>query len=564
MHRSSFSSGQVAVALVKALMLRLDLKRGPVVTDGWLKAIGISRDALEDETQLMTVGALSLSLSEFADIEGRAAIVDVWPQLIATENLGFWVRVLRGTTGPAQAFSRLDASESEYGRTTRWQTLEVRRGYWRGRVHVLHDPSLEQSGLLALLRAAQLRAVTALFGLGPGVVTATASLVSEASMLSQEYEVRWKRARLPEFAAMGGLLGAALGGSSSLLHAPQGVAVGASLTTAAVCAAFGVTFAREASRRADLTAQQLRVLALERSLVLKETRDRVVSTRIDGSIIAGKYRVHARMGSGASGVIYEARRISDDFAVAVKLLRAANAHDAVASDRLRRESEALGLSWHTNVVEMIDHGHLADGTSFLVMELLRGETLAHRLRSQGRIGEHEAFAYALQISDALVAVHAAGVLHRDLKPSNIFVAKQPDGSERIKLIDFGIARVEWEETRITGMGAPVGTPGYMSPEQEAGGEVDARSDLFVLGATMFECLAGEPPPPTPSGLFLSSGTPADGVPVGIARKIPPHWQAIIEGAMAPDPKHRFPDARALSAALREAAERARVHANLPA
>jgi len=164
---------------------------------------------------------------------------------------------------------------------------------------------------------------------------------------------------------------------------------------------------------------------------------------------------------------------------------------------------------------------------------------------------------AKQVSDALVAVHAAGVVHRDLKPSNIFISRGADGAEQIKLIDFGIARVEWEETRITGIGAPVGTPGYMSPEQESGGVIDARSDLFALGATLFECLAGEPAPPTPSGLWLSTGTPAEGVRVGVAKKIPVSWRPVIEKAMAPRPEDRFQDARAFSLALREAEAAAR-------
>jgi len=265
------------------------------------------------------------------------------------------------------------------------------------------------------------------------------------------------------------------------------------------------------------------------------------------------------MGSGATGVIYEAVRISDGMPVAVKLLRAAAAHEAVASDRLRREAEALGLSWHPNVVEVIDHGHLADGTAYLVMVLLHGESLATRLRSKGRLTPRDLLPVAMQVCDALAAVHAAGVIHRDLKPSNIFLAvdrDDPAGSERVKLLDFGIARVEWEETRITNTGGPLGTPGYMSPEQETGsGEIDARSDVFALGATMYECLVGEPPPPrSPSGLVrmgdgattirFDSGTQKS------AALVPPLWRTIIEKAMALHPADRYQDARSFAQALR--------------
>jgi serine/threonine-protein kinase len=259
-------------------------------------------------------------------------------------------------------------------------------------------------------------------------------------------------------------------------------------------------------------------------------------------------------------VIYEAIRISDGLPVAIKLLRAAAAHDAVASDRLRREAEALGLAWHPNVVEVIDHGHLADGTSYLVMERLHGETLATRLKGKVRLTSAELMPIAMQVCDALVAVHAAGVVHRDLKPSNIYLAidvDDPGAVERVKLLDFGIARVEWEETRITNMGAPLGTPGYMSPEQESGGEVDARSDIFALGAVLYECLVGEPPPPTPSGLWRSGAVQqtssqgmADSGVHKAAKLIPSAWKAVIGRAMAPVPGDRFQEARSFAQALR--------------
>jgi serine/threonine-protein kinase len=339
------------------------------------------------------------------------------------------------------------------------------------------------------------------------------------------------------------------------------------------------------------------VSALERSLALRETENRVAAGDLEGAVIAGQYRMGERMGSGASGVIYEATRITDGLPVAIKLLRAATAHDVTASDRLRRESEALGLSWHPNVVEVIDHGHLPDGTSYLVMELLRGETLATRLKVRVRLPAAEVLPIAKQIAEALVAIHAAGVVHRDLKPSNIYLVPSseppvpsgpsgPAGSseespELVKVFDFGIARVEWEEMRITNMGAPLGTPGYMSPEQETGGEVDARSDIFAVGAMIYECLVGEPPPPNAGDMWkpgarplssfslrLASGAGADSGVQPASRRMPsaapaprepgeakpvdapPAWRALVETALARQPDERFQDARTLLAALR--------------
>jgi len=192
------------------------------------------------------------------------------------------------------------------------------------------------------------------------------------------------------------------------------------------------------------------------------------------------------------------------------------------------------------------------------MELLRGESLAARLRSKGRLTPRDLLPVAMQVCDALAAVHAAGVVHRDLKPSNIFLAvdrEDPAGPERVKLLDFGIARVEWEETRITNTGGPLGTPGYMSPEQEAGNsEIDGRSDVFALGAVLFECLVGEPPPPhSPSGLVRTGATTAVRFDSGTQKAstlVPPAWRPIIEKAMQMNPADRFQDARSFAQALR--------------
>jgi serine/threonine-protein kinase len=221
------------------------------------------------------------------------------------------------------------------------------------------------------------------------------------------------------------------------------------------------------------------------------------------------------------------------------------------------------------VVDVIEHGRLPDGTSYLVMELLRGESLQARLERVGRLEPRDVLPIGRQVCEALVAVHAAGVVHRDLKPSNIFLMEPgpptlgggsggTQSEPRVKVIDFGIARVEWEETRITNMGAPIGTPGYMSPEQESGADIDARTDIFSFGAVMYECLVGEPPPPRkpsywpPPGHGDSDPPPGPGSGVQSATRAPsPAWQAFIARAMAPDPSDRFPDARTMGQALRE-------------
>jgi serine/threonine-protein kinase len=562
LNRRSFPSGHTSSALIKAMLRSLEARKGRESAESWLRAIRMERVDIDDETKTVPLAMMRAALAAFAEESSRHAIPELWRELIAPDNLGVWMRVLRGTTTPAEAFARLDSADSEYGRTTRWETIFAQPGRWRGRVNIAHDPQLEEDGFLRMGRLAEIRAVPALFGFGPGTVIERA--VAHATSVAQEFDVVWK---VPRHKVLGGV-GATIGGSIgiapiALSLTPPALAVGTAVFGAFAGAILGVARARDLVRRAEAHAQSMRVHALERSLVLKEERDKLQAGHLEGSVAAGQYRIVQRMGSGASGVIYEAVRIADGLPVAIKLLRAAAAHDAVASDRLRREAEALGLSWHPNVVEVIDHGHLPDGTAYMVMELLHGESLAHRLKTKGRISPQELLPIAMQVCDALAAVHAAGVVHRDLKPSNIFLAvdrEDPAGPMRVKLLDFGIARVEWEETRITNTGGPLGTPGYMSPEQELGGEVDGRSDIFALGAVLYEALVGEPPPPrTPSGLVRAGGEGADSANVRLdsgiqraAKLIPPAWRTVIEHAMAPNPADRFADAREVAHALRAA------------
>jgi serine/threonine-protein kinase len=565
-NRRTYATGQMSAALLKALHRAMASEKSPVLADTWLRGVRMVKDDLEDETRMVPLPTVHRALVAFAEMASREAIPRAWKHLVAPDNLGVWVRVLRGTTMPAEAFARLDAADSEYGRTTRWETLATRRGWWQGRVSIAHEAQLEEDGLLRLARLAELQAVPALFGYAhaiarvrpPGDASPQDRGRSGGTMV-QDFEVEWEVPDARRAGAVGAAAGALLG------MVPLVAQVGSlqwEALAAAVCAAtgglIGTARARDRLRRAETHAQTLRVHALERSLSLRESRENEVGGGLEGTVAAGSYRILRRMGSGATGVIYEAVRMSDGLPVAIKLLRAAAAHEAVASDRLRREAEALGLSWHPNVVEVIDHGHLADGTAYLVMELLHGESLAARLRTKSRLTARELLPIVMQVCDALAAVHAAGVVHRDLKPSNIYMAvdrDDPAGSERVKLLDFGIARVEWEETRITNTGGPLGTPGYMSPEQEAGNsEIDGRSDLFSLGAVLFECLVGEPPPPrSPSGLVRTDETVAIRFDSGTQKAsslVPPAWRAIIEKAMQLNPADRYQDARSFAHDLR--------------
>jgi serine/threonine-protein kinase len=557
--------GQASASLMKALYRILVDTQGRTAADAWLRGIGMTWDDIEDETRMLPLETRCRALSAFVAASSREALARLPPVLISPECIGAWVRILRGSKSVTEAFSQLDGLEGDFKGTVRWETLVSERGRWRGRMRIAHDPSLEADGLLDIARSAELAAVPALFGWSAAV--ATVASAPEGGMSGtlgplREFEVRWPAPRPEWNAGLGAAVGGALG--ALLMVARLGsteLDLVAMVAMAGVGAGLGLLRVRTRLRRAEIEGQSLRVRALERSLSLKESGDRVAPGQIDGLLAGGQYRVVRRMGAGATGVIYEAVRVVDNLPVALKLLRAVAAHEAVASDRLRREAAALGLSWHPNVVEVFDQGVLPDGTAYMAMELLRGETLAARLRSGPCLTPEELIPIALEVCDALAAIHAAGVVHRDIKPSNIYLVNdrtRTDGRVRAKILDFGIARVEWEETRITQTGGPLGTPGYMSPEQERGSaDVDGRSDLFSLGAVLYEALVGEPPPPLlPSGLIrMGEGVPdAARTFEPYAQKamalVPTAFRRIIEKAMAFDPAERYEDARAFAQALR--------------
>jgi serine/threonine protein kinase len=553
----TYPPGDTTASRIKALVLWIRRERDRDAATLLVREIGIDAEYFDDETRPIPVATWHKALLAFADRYGRDAIRNTWTGVIDQENLGVWTRVLRGTHGPEGALAQLEMLGGEELKTSRWEVIDVRPGQWHGRVTVSHDPSLERDGLCSLARAAELVGIPAMFGYGAGTVEILPSksgtaMPTRTGKLAEEYVLRWK---VPD-ARRGMWLALGCAAASSPVFLASSGAVGSAIVVGAgvVGGAFGAAWQAGRHRRAESHAQMSRIRALERSVALKEQRERAAVGFFEGSVIAGKYRLGPKLGAGASGVIHQATRLADNAPVAIKLLRAAVAHDTVASDRLRREAEALGLTWHPNVVEVFDHDHLPDGTAYLVMEQLEGESLATRLRTAGSLASAEIASIVSQVCDALGAVHAAGVIHRDVKPSNIFLARSAEAGAppQVKLLDFGIAKVEWAETRLTNMGAPLGTPGYMSPEQEQGGDIDARSDLYAVGAVIYECFAGVPPPASVSGSFeiAPPSAPTSGRHAPNAR-IPPEWRTIIHQAMAPLPAARYRDARAMREAITE-------------
>lgn len=527
----------------------MQAEHGRAQADAFLASTKLDRDYLDDETRLVPVELWHSALVAFASRFGRETVLRTHEHIVGAENLGAWAHVLRGTAEPAGAYRQLELLGGEQGRTERWRTLDWGSNWWRGSIRVRRDSPEESDGLCSLARQAELASVPLLFGLPTGQVTTVSASEGPASE-SEEFLVRWRAPGLWPVAA-----GLALGAGSGLGAATASEALDLSLGVGAGLAiglGLGLLGAHEWRRRTQARAHLVRIHALERSQTLREVRDRGTAGFREGLVVAGQYRLTEKLGVGANGTIWEAERLSDGSLVAVKLLRAAVAHDTVAADRLRREAAALGLAWHPNVVEVFEDGYLPDGTCFLVMERLHGESLATRLHRVGALTPSSLLPLALQMCDALGAVHAAGIVHRDLKPSNIFLEQLTSDKgqpvDHVKLLDFGVARVEWAETRLTNANAPLGTQGYMSPEQEQGMEIDHRSDIFALGSVIYECLTGEPPPLSPASLWSGER----GTDSGVHRAsidIPDAWRTLIRRAMAPLPQQRFADSRAMRDAL---------------
>ena len=209
-------------------------------------------------------------------------------------------------------------------------------------------------------------------------------------------------------------------------------------------------------------------------------------------VLAGRYALRRKVGEGAMGEVYEAEHVHLHRRVAVKILRPTIAAIPEAIARMQREAESMSGLGHPNIVDAIDFGHTDDGVAFLVMEWLEGENLDDMLARQ-RPDIATALDIAAQAAAGLAEAHRRGVIHRDLKPANLFVTTNHKGALVIKVVDFGIAKLAEENTRLTATGVLVGTPNYMAPEQAMGEAVDARADIYALGVILYEMLTGVVP-----------------------------------------------------------------------
>lgn len=221
-----------------------------------------------------------------------------------------------------------------------------------------------------------------------------------------------------------------------------------------------------------------------------------------GKVFADRYIVESVLGLGGMSVVYKARHKLMDRVVAIKMLHNVLKQDVTALERFKLEAQAASSLSHQNVITVYDFGVTPDGEPFFVMDCLEGESLKDLIDRKDRIPYDRALSLFKQICDGLEAAHKRGIVHRDLKPANVIVTKQDDGSELVRLVDFGIAKMMPQagkaQQQLTKTGEVFGSPIYMSPEQCLGRDIDARSDIYALGCLMYETLTGDPP-------FIGSG-----------------------------------------------------------
>jgi serine/threonine-protein kinase len=266
-------------------------------------------------------------------------------------------------------------------------------------------------------------------------------------------------------------------------------------------------------------------------------------------VLGGRYEIHRRLARGGMAEVYLARDRALDRPVAVKILFSEFATDPAFVERFRREAQAAANLTHPNIVAVYDWG-TEDGTYFIVMEMVDGQSLAEVMRSAGPLHPRRAAEIAFEVAGALGFAHANGVVHRDVKPGNVLIA----GNGVAKVTDFGIARAMSSATgdNLTQAGSVMGTATYFSPEQAQGFAVDARSDLYSLGVVLFEMVAGRPPftGESPVAIAYKHVQETPPRPSQFVSQIPVGLEAIIGRLLAKNPDHRYLSADDLRVDLR--------------
>ena len=284
-----------------------------------------------------------------------------------------------------------------------------------------------------------------------------------------------------------------------------------------------------------------------------------------GAVVDGRYRLERVIGEGGTGIVLAATDVEARRPVAIKFLRAALVSDELKA-RFEREAAAIARIQSEHVVLVLDAGALDDGLPFMVMELLEGRDLARVLADDGPMSVGDAVTCMLQVCDALTVAHRRGIVHRDLKPANLFLARREGGALHVKVLDFGISKIldkkvveqlRWPHD-VTSAHTVLGSPRYMAPEQlRDSTDVDARADLWSVGAVLYQLVTGKRAFEGPTGLAESVSVLAR--PPRNMREhapgVPPELEAVVMRCLCKEREGRYATAADLAEALRPLAGR---------
>jgi len=268
-----------------------------------------------------------------------------------------------------------------------------------------------------------------------------------------------------------------------------------------------------------------------------------------GQVLADRYHIMKKLGEGGMGQVYLAEHVKMGRRSAIKVMNPSMVHDPEAVARFNREAANASRISHAHVCAIYDFGETPDGLIYLAMEFIEGEPLTELIRQEGALPVSRAADIAIQVAAALQAAHDLGIVHRDLKPDNIMLARDRDGADAVKVVDFGLAKAvggEGGNQKVTRTGLVVGTPEFMSPEQLSGDKLDGRSDVYSLGLVLFNMLTGTLPFPADSVqeamVKRLTDEPAELLEVRPDLHFPPGLQQILDSALARNPVDRYQSA----------------------
>jgi tRNA A-37 threonylcarbamoyl transferase component Bud32 len=266
-----------------------------------------------------------------------------------------------------------------------------------------------------------------------------------------------------------------------------------------------------------------------------------------GSVVHEKFHVMKKLGEGGMGAVYLAEHVKMGRKVALKVMNPGMHQDPDAIARFNREAKNASQLNHPNVCAIYDFGETPEGMIYLAMEFIEGSSLSGLIEKAGALPASRAAGIIHQAADALQVAHDYGIVHRDLKPDNIMIAKARDGSDMVKVVDFGIAKASSSDAqKVTKTGLVVGTPEYMSPEQLAGDKLDGRSDIYSLALVAFNCLTGKLPFPSNSAqeamIMRLTDEPKSLAEMKPDVDWPAELQAVMDKALARDANERYASA----------------------